>query len=671
MRNNQFWFYLLVPAAFILSWYLVNNALSEQRQTSLTLQIRHAEAANLLSRAEFLSFKQLERSPGNIDFNYQWITSYFNRPDAFHDREDGSFKYDRLTKYYQDYLMKGDQVSTDVGYYGLGLVALYLEDYKKSMDFLERVSNKNQKYWNNTVGNIWLYSKVANDSLASVYFKREIQEGGYVEGAIQNLALLHSKQKAWKELGNLINGPGGEWVSSRIVRKYFWETYAIWSYLKELVRVFSNGITIIEVIAALAILLIFLCYLWKMDLFEPEPQIPVLKTLLFGMLLGIVGFLIADINQLTLSFRWNEYYFGHFNWSAFPEGLIAELLKLIPVFYLLRSTREVNESFDYIFYASVSGLGYSFIENLMLFSPYEIYHFAQSAVLNSMMHMCLTSVTAYVLLLNKYRYNRQKRQRLVIFFLVACIAHGLYDYLQFYLFLEGDLAAGFTVFFFLPVLRVWDSFKNNALNHSEFFDVSKQDNHRSLANILIFGITGVILFEYLSTSLVYGPDAGNRSFWLSIISSILIIIFIAGMARFDIKKGIWFAIRWGYEDEEGQKTNVNLNDVIGKTIRLDRFSNNELAMRFLPTRGKVMSREVIDDQYKWFIVKLSTPNTLTGCKQDYVMIRPKEAGEGIHMDGSILVGLYLIRESVSLESGPYYRGDLKFLHWAKARQVDF
>ncbi len=665
------WSQLSIPAAIVIAWLAVNNLIPERHYESLTLQIRHAEAANLASRAEMLSQKQVETAPDNIDFHYQWITRYFHRFDAYHTREDDTPKYDRLTKYYDNLRFANDKATRDIGHYGIGLINLHLEQYQLAYEALIQISDKHQKYRNNTLGYVFLHGTTAHqDSLAAYYLNKELASNGHIEGAVTNLASLHTKKADWQELGVLIHTPGQmEWVPSRLARKYFLQTGKYVTYLIELAEAAWQGISLIEFIAALAVLTTWLAYLWKMDLFEPEPGRPVLLTLGFGMVMGLFGFVFLDINEMTLSFAWDKGTFQGYHWSDFFVGVLAEALKLAPLFYLIKYTKEVNESFDYLFYASLSGLGFSFIENLIFFSPYEIYHFAGSAVLNSVVHMGLTSITAYVLVLNRYRYRRHKVLRLLFFFVLACGAHMAFDLLQFYSSIGDDITSGFLVVFYFPILALWDSFKNNALNQSEFFTKEGQNSHKKLSNILTYGITGVILFEYLVMSLAYGPDAGNRSFLISAIGSFLLILLLANMGQFDLKKGVWFKLKWGFENVEGVD-HVDFNEVVGKHIELRPFSNHSLAEQYLPNTGKVLSRESMHGDYSWYLVKLNARADVVGYKSDIVFVRPKETDEGIHTEGTILVGLYLIQETVRLESGTYNRGRMEFVHWAKAIQID-
>ena len=47
-----------------------------------------------------------------------------------------------------------------------------------------------------------------------------------------------------------------------------------------------------------------------------------------------------------------------------PKGLSEEIIKIIPVLIILKTTKFINEPIDYIIYSSISALGFAFIENI-------------------------------------------------------------------------------------------------------------------------------------------------------------------------------------------------------------------------------------------------------------------------------------------------------------------
>jgi hypothetical protein len=253
-------------------------------------------------------------------------------------------------------------------------------------------------------------------------------------------------------------------------------------------------------------------------------------------LLGVY-FLSDFINQF-LHFDLNGKMVNDFFYCVFGIGAVEELMKIIPLLLLIRFTKAVHEPYDYILYASLSALGFAFIENLKYFDERNLNIIHGRALASTVSHMFDSSIIAYGLILNRYKRKYNPGLNFMLFFLLAALAHGFYDF-----WLINKAARDFSIFtilFLIVGISVWDTFLNNALNNSDFFDKDKQLEAPKLRAYLIYSLSGILLFEYAALSIKYGPSVGGNNLFSSIYGGTYLLLFISSsLSRFKLVKGKW------------------------------------------------------------------------------------------------------------------------------------
>lgn len=629
-------------------------------------KILHAKKSNQVKIVEQLYSELVAKDFNVIDHHYNYIESHFNIPKKI---RKGKNSYDyrddkTIRSQYRAWFLSSDSITRDIGCYGLGLIFVNLKEYEEAKNIFLKTKNQTHKYWNNSIGNV--YSKLDQPELAKRHFYKEIELKGNISGAYSNLSRLLLDQKSLAELKPLIDKEeSNTFISISVQRKYFLMKGDFVSYLSILFAPIYSGITVIGILGAILILGIWVIYIRKIDIYEPERWKYVFLTLGLGMLFCFFTFLLSDLIRTVFDFHLNGKIVNDFFYAVIGIGATEELVKIIPLLLLLKFTKIVNESYDYIFYASLSALGFAFVENLLYFDEYRLHIISSRAIMTSVGHMFLSSIIAYAFILNRYRYKDYSKLRIILFFGIASLGHGFYDF-----WLINEKAQTFSILsivFFLSGIFVWNSFKNNALNNSEFFDENKRINHKKLADYLIYCLSGVILFEYVALSIQFGPTVGNRSFFDSILSGGYLLFFISSsLGQFKIERNKWYEIKfWGGNKEE-QHFDGDPDEIINHKISLTAFSRNEFAEAYLPNTGTVIRRLDIMDDYSWYLIKLNHPATLNGFYADHVLIRPKESGEILKKYQKIMVGLYLIKDHVEQEKKDFEREDLEFVHWARA-----
>ena len=148
------------------------------------------------------------------------------------------------------------------------------------------------------------------------------------------------------------------------------------------------------------------------------------------------------------------------------------------------------------------------------------------------------SVVAYGLMLCRYRSKGNIFLAFLASFLIASFTHGFYDF-----WLINKQVNGFsfiTFFFMLGTFVCYNAFISNALNNSTFFSTEKIIDADKLKDFLFYGLSSVVLAEYLIMSFKFGPTGGNLTLLSSITSGAYLIFFLAtGLSNYQIKKGEW------------------------------------------------------------------------------------------------------------------------------------
>ncbi len=526
---------------------LINLILKDPVFNDPIEKIRHSEQTNQLKIAEDTYRELLEKEPYNIDYHYFYIRSHFRQP-LIND-EDQSRDDDSISDYYQNLRTSEDHQLKDIGIYGSGLIFNYLDNYKAALFAFLEIKNKSQKYLNNSIGMAYLY--LDDEEKAVQFFKKEIQYDGNLDGAYHNLSSLLLRTGQYDKLEQLLNDENAKKHIPFGVQKSFY--FRNGNYLKYnllLLKVMVSHINLIGFLGAFLILCIWVIYIKKLDIYNPENWKHITLALGLGMLFSFGTDALSDINEIVFGLKLNGNIINDFVYAVVGIGVVEELVKIIPLLLLIRFTKAINESYDYILYASLSALGFAFIENLLYFNEYQLNIISGRAIITSIAHMFMSSIVAYGFILNKYRYNSHSVWRLLLFFALASFGHGFYD---FWLINEKvGMLSMLSVLFFLSSVFMWNSLKNNALNNSEFYNESKHLDHKKLSVYLVYCLSGVILFEYLALSIKFGPSIGNDTIISSVFSGGYLIVFIAvSLGRMNLEKDKWYRIRfWGVNKPE-------------------------------------------------------------------------------------------------------------------------
>jgi RsiW-degrading membrane proteinase PrsW (M82 family) len=283
--------------------------------------------------------------------------------------------------------------------------------------------------------------------------------------------------------------------------------------------------------------LVWLLYILKLDIFNKEKK----RHIILIFILSIFFTSLTDFPYYFihwLGFKDTIHPFGSFIYSVFGIGFIEESIKLIPLLLMLKFTKAIDEPYDYILYASVSALGFAFIENAMYLNNYGLYIINGRALYATVAHMTFSSILAYGLFLNKFKLTKLNPTMVFIFFyLLAIFSHGFYDF-----WLINKYVAkfsGVTTLFLLLLIHVWFSIKNNTINTSNYYTNKKIINNDSLKIYLIFGLLSIFMLSYVYVAFESNSDEANNFFMESaFVYAYIIFYLVATLTKYNLVKGL-------------------------------------------------------------------------------------------------------------------------------------
>lgn len=249
---------------------------------------------------------------------------------------------------------------------------------------------------------------------------------------------------------------------------------------------------------------IWAMFIRKLDIYETESWWSIIATIGLG---AICTFGVFPLNHLLVG-EWtmNGTFFNDMLYCILAIGGIEEFVKLVPLLIVLRFTKWANEPLDLLLYASFSALGFAFVENTMYIMSSEFVAIPARAFLASVAHMTFGSLIAYALMAAEHE-RTSPTKALVKGYLLAIIAHGLYDFWLMYGGL-GNLSS-LTFLLFLGLVHAWFQMLNNGINLSPFYsDKIVLRNHEllgyltlSVLSVMSMSITGMALKHGLSQAL--------------------------------------------------------------------------------------------------------------------------------------------------------------------------
>jgi RsiW-degrading membrane proteinase PrsW (M82 family) len=302
-------------------------------------------------------------------------------------------------------------------------------------------------------------------------------------------------------------------------------------------------------VATYSLISLFIAWIWVdyfrlIDVHNKNSLFHAIAAFILGgssvfIVLGAHAYLFANF-----SLQINGNLLNDLAYAIFQVGMLEEFSKIFAffVFFLLFKSH-LKEPIDYLMYVSICALGFSAVEHVMYFSRSGPEIINGRAILSTVGHMFDTSIIAYGLILFKFKREKNSFLTVVICFLLAALAHGIYDFFLMYPPLD-QIGWIFTILYFLVTISVFSVILNNSINNSPYFSYKELLDSSFLFKRLLIYYSIVFSAQFLLTLLNHTLEWSIQSIFLSILfTGTIIILTIGRLSRFNLVKGRWEKIK--------------------------------------------------------------------------------------------------------------------------------
>jgi RsiW-degrading membrane proteinase PrsW (M82 family) len=440
-------------------------------------------------------------------------------------------------------------------------------------------------------------------------------------------------------------------------------------------RTFRN-IDTMAFLAALLISIVWMIFLRSLDVYNKERWIDLTLVFLLGALFTNLCLIGYDFFHWKMNFHIDGTALNDFWYCVIVIGGSEELVKFVPWVLFIFLARKAKEPFDYLLYASISALGFAFVENFVyLENPGNI---VGRSIMSTISHMFDASIIAYAMILARYKIKKQWLKFLMplIGFAVAMLCHGFYDF-----WLISDAFPGMevlTIVFFIITLQIWFFLHNNAINNSPFYKRSAFNSDVQLQLITI-GIIGILMAEYSIIGIQYGASVANaqigRHGWMVVV---FLSYMTAVLANIKIMPGVWKKYKFSLPNGVGaffrfsspfSNSAEEVKSYEGLELRLFVQKSNRYVADLFPVSGKCMDVIELSNDDGWHVIKLNKPLNYVGYANDKVVIRTKDRNEPLDKDKVEIILLFIPR-GVALYTENLKVEQLRFTGRAFARPIN-
>jgi protease PrsW len=524
--------YVVLPG---LAMVLLIHFVHREKTSTLKESCRQAFVAGNFELSECRCAQLLISNAFDIESHRNFITAHFSQPfriGKHHYRDDAS-----ITARYDILAASNNRRMRDLGLYGRGLIESFKNNFYDARRYFARISNQELPYVNNSFG--YVLAKLGNFPEAEAKYLREIQLCGNMAAPVDNLVEFYLTQSRYSAVDSiLMNHTTSAFVADRYKRQLYLYRHAFLKYAENVVHGIFEENSWEGVIGAFAILFIWFLYFIIIDIFEHERLKYLIGIFLLGYMTSAFCTFIYDFYSVYLHFQLNGKIVHDILYCIFCIGLIEETVKIIPVILVFRFSKQINESLDFIIYACISALGFSFVENLLFFRTPGLHSIAGRALSAVMMHMGLSAIAIYGLMISNHkRLDRKSTLASFAFsFSIACIIHGLYD--------SFILGPGFirqfgmlSLFILFSLVQIFGRMLNNGLNISVFFNRTEIPKLDVLGRYLTYSLSYVVLLQYAIMYFKFDSQNANIYLFKTALSSWLVIAMIVpALGKFSVEK---------------------------------------------------------------------------------------------------------------------------------------
>lgn len=600
-----------------------------------------------------------ERFPYMYAYHYEYIAATYERDFWGSNRSSPNVEEEEQTPHQRYSRMYN---SSRPGFEDISLLGMGISEYYEGLSFLaerqlNHIQNPDIPFRNLFLGRIHAQNK--RSDLALEHYARELELGTAPELVIPYIGFEYIRRGDLGAMRNMVENESYAAHMPLAFERYLYTKEAeLGPYFAAIFTDWIEGIHLIGLLGALGGLLVWVLFLRKVDIYKQEHWASIIGMVLLGGICTFAALPFYDYFQYEMGFDLTGNPWGDFLYSIVGIGFIEELVKIAPFLFVLRFTKLIRGPLDYIIYASLSGLGFAFVENLLYFDQSSIAIIHGRVLITAVFHMFASSTIAFGLVLAKYRLGKYQVPMFFLFFFIAAFLHGFYDF-----WLVNDSANGF--FFFAYVVFVYATFQyasyiNNCLNNSPIFRGRTVLDMNKLATYLLVALIVVLLFEYMALNLVYGVGVGNAALFRSLgMGSFLMFFVVLNLSYIDIVQGEWFTLRlWNFGSRQ------NFNKSIGKRITLLPARQGSILSPVLPLKGEIIARLKLQTDNRYFLLQFDKPVPIGSHEMEYALIKSRDKHMVIEPGFRMEVAVVVFRGKEALLKRQKERRDFKLLDYA-------
>lgn len=587
-----------------------------------------------------------EESSDDIDTSFQFLSA-----------QDTRFHYELITDNYGELLFidkvsvleknytrmsnSNDPHLASVGNFCLGVLTFERDTVIANTEYYFNKITDNQLPFLHFYRGLISLNRDSLDAEQEFQAELQLENGARYEPISYLSGLYFSSEPDYEKLHALMKYPeAAEVFGDALARSVLFKTSDFAGYTVWLLNSIVGRTSGIGFIAAFLIAMMWLIYIFRLDIFRPEKFISLFLFFVAGMFSVILVFFLNDSASLFVEWSITGAFFNDLFYSIIMIGIPEEFAKVLPLFILVLFGKNIKEPIDYIIYGGASALGFAFVENLIYFQEVTSGIIHGRAYFSVIGHVIDTSFVAYGFVIAKFQFRNKKNTAYVVLlsFLAACFVHGVYDLLLF-----QRLTFLFYIFFIL-IVQFWVIAVNNCMNNSTHFNYRIAPRAERSRLYITMSLTAVFALEYIYVAFVHGSDGANHQLFAnSGFAGLLIIFFSSNLSSFNLVKGYWRNVRTSHAEKRGYGGRgkmhpmiswyfinaVQAHNYVGLRVKISNDPHNKILGEVIEGEhtGKIVDRIILNDENgqdsNWFIVKLTDPIRLAYDLNDYILVKPR------------------------------------------------
>ncbi len=623
-------FVLYVFPATLVLVVLVNLFFSNPSYRSLEEELEEYIVLGDIQNQNITYWKLIQKDSTIISNHFNFLKTYFQLPLAQNGKGRGSFKeYNEVVDYYRMLLGSSNYEVRDIGKFGRGMFFYHSGYVEEALTSFTNIYNQELPYLNYIYGS---YFRFGQYSKAIKYLNREISINSLNKDSYKELANTYYLMEQPYKLDSLLSNPVFfEYATNKVKRYAYFKTKKIKAYSNAIFSRFFKGVNAYGFLGALLILIIWFSYLLFIHKYLKKRWGTAILILFLGMIFAFGTSLLTDFNSYVLGYSLKDEFFNDFIYCILGIGAIEELMKIIPLFLVMLFSKKLKEPIDYVVFASISALGFAFIENLIYFDEGGLKTIQGRSLSSTVTHMFNSSLVAYGIAIGKFAKKKNWGLYCLFFYILSSSFHGFYDF-----WLINSLARVFSFITFIWLLIsmvLWVSVINNCLNNSYNKSIIWTYNPDRLNSYLLFGLSAIFLLEYLLVAWRFNADIANAELKKDLASGLFLLIFLtAKLSKFDVIPNYWAPLKfWDWNTlfsiPRVETKKFNLKEIIGVKIELRSYGEYGVLSGHLPVYGEVVKRELLSWEKDWYLIKLDKPLKVAWKQQHFILLKTKDEND--------------------------------------------